>query len=554
MAGLHAQLAPVSSPPKARSGLRDIARGGALNLAGAVVSAITTIGVTLIITRHFSKPVAGAFFAATSVFIIVSAVAGLGSSNGVVYFVARLRSLDDRGRIPAMLRAAFRPAACVAVLSAVLVAVAARPLAWGLLGGHPRPGVSIQGVADALRAMAIALPFAALLDTFLGVARGYRDMRPTVVIDRLGRSTGQLIGVAVAAAAGTAALLAPLWAAAYVPATIAAWLWLRRIRRRENMVKAPGGDASQPGGKAPTRRAIARAPREFWRFTAPRSLATMAQIVIQRLDIVLVGIMRGPAAAAVYTAATRFLILGQLGNAAISLAAQPRFTELFAVGASREANRIYRVTTGWLITVTWPIYLLAMVYGSQILTVFGHSYRAGTSVMIILAASMLVATACGQVDMVLTTTGRSSWSLANGVTALAVNVTLDLILIPRYGITGAAIGWAASIGVTNLVPLAQVAVVARLHPFGRGTLAACSIAAVSFCVIPIGFRALISDHASGTVAAVGAACVVYAAALWLLRDALHLPVISGQGTHRRKSAFRRRLSGPTIGVPPDGRP
>ena len=81
---------------------------------------------------------------------------------------------------------------------------------------------------------------------------------------------------------------------------------------------------------------------------------------------------------------------------------------------------------------------------------FGHSYRAGTPVMIILAASMLVATASGQVDMVLTTTGRSSWSLANGATALAVNVSLDLILIPRYGITGAAIGWAAAIGVTNL--------------------------------------------------------------------------------------------------------
>lgn len=554
MAGLHAQLAPVSSPPKARTGLRDIARGGALNLAGALVSAVTTIGVTLIITRHFSKPVAGAFFAATSVFIIVSAVAGLGSSNGVVYFVARLRSLDDRGRIPAMLRAAFRPAACVAVLSAVLVAVAARPLAWGLLGGHARPGVSIQSVAEALRAMAIALPFAALLDTFLGVARGYRDMRPTVIIDRLGRSSGQLIGVIIAVATGGAALLAPLWAAAYVPATIAAWLWLRHIRRREGLGKGPDVSQAQAGGRASTRRAAARAPREFWRFTAPRSLATMAQIVIQRLDIVLVGIMRGPAEAAIYTAATRFLIVGQLGNAAISLAAQPRFTELFAVGASREANRIYQVTTGWLITVTWPIYLLAIVYGSQILTVFGHSYRAGTPVMIILAASMLVATASGQVDMVLTTTGRSSWSLANGATALAVNVSLDLILIPRYGITGAAIGWAAAIGVTNLVPLSQVAVVARLHPFGRGTLAACCIATISFCVIPIGFRALTSDHAAGAIAAVGAGCLVYAAGLWILRDALQLPGISGQGTHRRKPAFRRRPSGPTIGVPPDGRP
>ena len=86
------------------------------------------------------------------------------------------------------------------------------------------------------------------------------------------------------------------------------------------------------------------------------------------------------------------------GNAALSLAAQPRFTELFAVGARTEANRIYQATTGWLVSVTWPIYLLAMVYGPQILSVFGRSYQAGAPVMIILAATMLVATACGQVD------------------------------------------------------------------------------------------------------------------------------------------------------------
>ena len=121
---------------------------------------------------------------------------------------------------------------------------------------------------------------------------------------------------------------------------------------------------------------------------------------------------------------------------------------------------------------------------------FGHSYRAGHLVMIILGLTMLLATACGQVDMVLITTGRSSWSLANGLMAVVVNVGLDLLLIPRYGITGAAIGWAAAIVVTNLTPLAQLAVSVRLHPFGRGSLIAMSLSALSFAVIPLAARAL----------------------------------------------------------------
>ena len=123
----------------------------------------------------------------------------------------------------------------------------------------------------------------------------------------------------------------------------------------------------------------------------------------------------GPAEAAIYTAATRFLVAGQFANAAVSQSAQPRFAELFAVDDRRGANVIYRATTAWLIVLTWPLYLLAVIYGPEVLSIFGHSYRAGHLVMIILGLTMLLATACGQVDMVLITTGRSSWSLANGL-------------------------------------------------------------------------------------------------------------------------------------------
>ncbi len=56
-----------------------MARGGALNLVGAAVAAVTTLVVTVVITREFSKPVAGAFFTAISLFLIVESAAGLGA-------------------------------------------------------------------------------------------------------------------------------------------------------------------------------------------------------------------------------------------------------------------------------------------------------------------------------------------------------------------------------------------------------------------------------------------------------------------------------------------
>jgi O-antigen/teichoic acid export membrane protein len=536
-----------------------VARGGAANLAGAVVAAVTTLAVTVLVTREFSKPVAGAFFAAISLFLIVESASGLGAYVGLVNFIARLRRLGHEARIPVILRAAIIPVIAVSVSAAVALILFARPLADLLLSGHfGKAGASPSMMADALRALALALPFAALSDTLLGASRGYRVMRPTVVVDKIGRASVQLIGVVIAISAGSLALLAPLWAVAYIPAAVVGWYWLRRIRRQRPAGPATGKgvDAAVPSlnGDGVKRAAVNGAgaqsgpavtggagigdatARGFWRFTGPRALANLAQITIQRIDIVLVAIMRGPAEAAVYTAATRFLVVGQFANTALNQSAQPRFAELFAVDDRRGANAIYRATTAWLIVLTWPLYLLAVIYGPEVLSIFGHSYRAGHLVMIILGLTMLVATACGQVDMVLITTGRSSWSLANGLAALVVNVGLDLLLIPRYGITGAAIGWAAAIIVTNLTPLAQLAASVRLHPFGRGFYIAAGLAVTSFAVVPLVVRAALGAGAAVSVGAVLAGCVVQAAGLWWFRDSLRLAALPGMS--RLAKAFR----------------
>jgi len=171
-----------------------------------------------------------------------------------------------------------------------------------------------------------------------------------------------------------------------------------------------------------------------------------------------------------------------------------------------------------------------------VLSVFGHSYRAGADVMLILGLTMLLATACGQVDMVLITTGRSSWSLLNGLLAVGVNVGLDLVLIPRYGITGAAIGWAIAIIVTNLMPMGQLASSIHLQPFGRGTLVAAALSAVAFCAVPLAVRAVLGGGLTGLAAGVFAGCLVEAAGLWRFRGVLRLSAMPGV------SSIQSRLS------------
>jgi O-antigen/teichoic acid export membrane protein len=137
----------------------------------------------------------------------------------------------------------------------------------------------------------------------------------------------------------------------------------------------------------------------------------------------------------------------------------------------------------------------------------------------------------------LTSTGRSALSLANGLLALAVNVGVDLVLIPRYGITGAAIGWAAAIVASNLVPLAQVARIVRIHPFGKATLTACAVTGLSFGALPAVVRTVLGSGAGGQIVAVALACIALGAGLWHWRRPLQLSMLPRPRLGRRALAL-----------------
>lgn len=517
--------------------LGSLARGGSLGLVGAVGSAVLNVVFVMLVTRSFAKGDAGLFFTATSLFVVLYTVARLGAGTGVVYFIARFRALGQQERIPGCLRAALRPVLATAVMLGTALFVLA-----------PRVGELVAPddagtVAGLLRILAIFLPLAALSDVSLAATRGFASMRPLVAVEKLGRPAAQLLLLLlVVVAGGGAALLTAAWAAPYLPAAVLGWLWLSRLRRRaESRMADPGpGSAAVPDPTSPASRRGPSPRAEFWRFTGPRAVASVAQAALQRLDIVLITALRGPAEAAIYAAATRFLVVGQLGNAAMLTAVQPRISALLAHRDLGAVNTVYRASTCWLVLITWPLYLLFAVFSTYVLAVFGGGYAVGAPVMVLLALAMLVATGCGLVDSVLAMAGRTSWNLGNALLALAVNVVLNLLLIPPLGILGAAIAWAVAIVLANLLPLLLVGLSLRLHPFGRGTVVAAALATVCFGAIPGLARLALPGELWPLLAAVAVGGVAYGVGLWFLRGPLQLDALR---------ALRRGRQGRQAGSP-----
>ncbi|GIH25379.1 hypothetical protein Aph01nite_36890 [Acrocarpospora phusangensis] len=185
-------------------------------------------------------------------------------------------------------------------------------------------------------------------------------------------------------------------------------------------------------------------------------MAAAIQAVFQRLDIVVVAFLAGPAEAAMYTAATRFKILGQLANQGLAQATQPRLIQAITTNNHAEAKRLYRQTTRTLVALTWPIWIGYAVFAPWLLALFGPSYPQAVDIALILSATMMIATACGMVDVLLIASGRTTASLVNVIVAVTVTIALDLLLVPALGALGAALGWSAGVLVKNILPLIQV--------------------------------------------------------------------------------------------------
>jgi O-antigen/teichoic acid export membrane protein len=197
---------------------------------------------------------------------------------------------------------------------------------------------------------------------------------------------------------------------------------------------------------------------------------------------------------------------------------------------------VYQTSTCWLVALNWPIYLALLTFGPPLLRVFGRGFGEGEVVLIVLAAAMLVATAVGPVDVVLLMGGRSSWNLVNTIVALAANLTLNLLLTPRYGLAGAALAFAVSVLLNNLMPLAQVWWFLRLHPFGEGVLVAAALSGLCFGLVGLALRELLGPTVVGFAVYAVLGCGLYAALLWRYRAQLEVEALRGilRGRARRR--------------------
>jgi len=152
----------------------------------------------------------------------------------------------------------------------------------------------------------------------------------------------------------------------------------------------------------------------------------------------------------VYNVAVKVALFTTLTLSAVNSIVAPKLSESFNNNRNSEFKDIIRYSTRLIFFSTIPILLLIFLFPEFILSLFGAEFVIAKLALIILTVSQAVNALSGSVGTILNMTGKQKVYGSILLISLILNIVLNYILIPSYGINGAAVASACSLIFWNL--------------------------------------------------------------------------------------------------------
>jgi O-antigen/teichoic acid export membrane protein len=428
------EVAPTTPVPAADAGPRPhllsnyVARGAFGMFLLKVAYSGLAFGLGLILARAMGPAGLGAYNYALSWAVFLAVPAALGLDKLVVREVAVYRDRSDWVHLRGLLRTSNR---AVVGASATIVALAA---AAGLAAGEAWSGAFIGPFLAGLLMVPILTLMKVRQAALAGLREVVRGQWPELLVHPLFLSL-LLVGTRLVASqplTPTLAMGLTVFSAALVLA-LGAWLLHRSmpvaaLRARPEPTVLP------------------------WRHSiVPLVAMGSLQMLHSQVDTLLLGALTDPRSVGIYSTAYR----GALLVSFFLMAAAPAFGPAAAsLHAARDIPALQRLTAGMARTtflLSLPVALALAAFGRWYLLLYGPQFVEGAGVLVMLVGGQLVNVACGPVGIVMMMTGQERIAVRVIAVAAATNFVVGMLLIPRLGIYGAAVGATASMVLWNVL-------------------------------------------------------------------------------------------------------
>ncbi len=417
-----------------------IAGQAGFSFAGFLFGQASRFGFNLLVARVLDADALGTYALAVAVIQISEVFAIAGLDSGLLRFVSINSSDPLRQR--EVIGSALKTSLFLSLAVALLLLFFSGNIASMLHGSHL--------LQLTLCCYAAAIPFNVATMLYGHAIQGFRKLQPKIIATQMVSPLLLLLLTLLFryTAGQKAALFFPFALSAAI-----AFFWIRPY-------------LSKISGVLPLDIIRAASDRSMMRYALPFMVVSLLSMMTHWLDVVMLGMLTDTATVGLYHPAARTAGLIRAVLLAFAGIAAPMIASLHTGRESAEIGRIYKMVTRWILGLVVPPVILFMLLPEPVLGVFGTRFTASSNALILLTAASFLQVSFGLSSTVLAMTGYARLSLYNALGALGLQVVLNLLLIPRFGITGAALASLLVFFLLSAVRLSEVFILLKIHPFG----------------------------------------------------------------------------------------
>lgn len=487
--GDNSRVRTAGTTGQERDGRPSLARDSGRAVVGSVVSNAANVLVILVIARFLGGEAVGQYTIVFALRAILLLVCGLGMRTAMTRFVAAYLAHAQHDTVRGSIRAGVLVPLALATTVATAWFALAGPLATHVFG---QPELRLP-----MQLFAASLPFFVLTDNALAATQGFQTMRAYVwvgqVLDPVLR-LGLTVLVLVAGFGVDATAVALLVSS--VLASLAAAVALFRM-----VARLPG-----EGRETPT--------RELASFSAMSWVASMATQGLLWADVVILGVLVSAEEVGYYQVAARVVLIGMFVITPLTASMAPRIAWAWAHADRELVTSRYVGIVLWSARLSFPLLAGLLAVPVAVLQLFGDGFGAASGVVLLLVGGAVAEAVGAPSSVLLNQIGRNRLNMVVNLSALTLNISLNLLLIPVYGIEGSAFAWAVTMVAGAVVRIVVVRRVATDRwPWSRQLGVCAAAAAVAWAVASGVTRTLPEGAGVQILLAVPLVALVYAAAL-----------------------------------------
>jgi O-antigen/teichoic acid export membrane protein len=441
-------IAPPGAPaprPDLDSNVLAAAKGSGFLAGGSFFEFASRFVIAVLLARLLGAHDYGLYVLAVSAAGIFAGFASLGLDDAMVRYVAILSGRRDSAGVRGTIQVGLGISLAAGVVTGAVLLFAAGPIATGMFN-EPR-------LASLLRLVAVIVPFLTMSNVLAGTARGFGRMDYAAFSENVVQSMVRLVLlalVAVIARGLNVFTAAVIFAISDVAATLTFVVLLHRNLLDASLLSHARRDV-----------------REVFSFAIPLWLSGLLRQFRSYFETVLLGISKAVSSVGIYAIVDKINLVSHVWLLSIYLAVKPTLARLHDLHDRLALQHLYVTVTKWSLTLTLPFLLVTVMYREAILSLFGTSFAAGSTALVVLSVAELANAGTGICGPMIDMTGHTRVKVANAALMTVLLVASNAVLIPRWGVVGAATATLIGIAVVNIVTVVEVWFLERLYPFDR---------------------------------------------------------------------------------------